>query len=58
MGIEMTAIEESMLDDLLNVESGLTGKDMDFIESLDKQRDQILSGKQINWLEDLTERCL
>lgn len=54
----MTKDQESVLDDLLEVESGLSGAAMDFIESLDGKRDQELSEKQWDWLEDLGERYL
>lgn len=54
----MTAEEESLLDDLLEVESGLTGSAMDFLESLDGRRKQPLTEKQLTWLEDLGERHL
>lgn len=46
------------MDDLLLVESGLTGAAMDFIESLDLKREISLSDKQSNWLEDLAEKHL
>jgi len=42
----MNPDEEQLLDDLLAVESGLTAWEMDFIESLDKQRTRALSDKQ------------
>jgi len=54
----MTADEESMLDDLLAVESGLRGKDVDFLESLDENREFPLSQKQLDWLDDLAGRHL
>jgi hypothetical protein len=43
---EVSEDEQQLLDDLLAVESGLTAWEMDFIESLDRQRARALSPKQ------------
>lgn len=55
----MTKEQLSILDDLLEVESGLSARDMDFIEDLDRRwRDRDLSEKQLEWLLNLSEKIL
>lgn len=49
--------EEKMLDDLLEVEAGLTGWEMDFLESLDRTcREHNLTEKQADRLKLLWEK--
>ncbi len=45
-----------VLDDLLECEGGLSGKEMDFIEDMDKKRGCIWTDKQIEWLDLIYER--
>jgi hypothetical protein len=47
---------ESMLDELLELEQGLTGWEIDFLESLDKLRGRELSEKQLEKLTQIHER--
>ena len=49
---------EEIVDDLLNKESGLTSWEIDFIDSLDKQRGRKLSEKQIQCLERIVDKVL
>ena len=42
----MSAEQEQLLDDLLEKDNGLTAWELDFIESLDGQRERELSDKQ------------
>jgi len=44
---------EDMLDDLLEVESGLSKWELDFIESLDDRRGDDLTDRQQDKLEEL-----
>lgn len=50
--------EKVFLDDLLEAESGLTPWEIDFIESLDKQRERSLTSKQAACLATIVERVL
>jgi len=53
----MNTIEHNQLDDLLDVESGLTDWELKFIEDLDSRwRDRELSDKQAATLEKIYER--
>ncbi len=53
----MTADEQSLLDDLLAVESGLSGWEMDFIESLDRQcRELTLSPARKQKMDEIAEK--
>lgn len=45
-----------VLDELLEVEGGMSGKELDFIENMDSQRERDWSEKQIKWLDDIWER--
>ncbi len=45
-----------LLDELLARDSGMTAWELDFIESLDKQRDGTFSEKQIAVLEKIEAR--
>ena len=45
-----------VLDDLLKVEGGLSGREMDFIENMDRKRNLTWSEKQINWLDRIYAR--
>ena len=55
----MTDKQEGLLDELLELESGLSGKEMDFLEGLDRKwRERELTDKQSEWLEALGERRL
>jgi len=47
-----------VLDELLEVESGLTAWEMDFIESLDKQRGRGFTEKQVEILNRIHEKVL
>mgnify|MGYP001615778078 FL=1 len=49
---------EKLLDELLAVETGLSGWEMDFLESLDGQRGGVFSEKQIAVLERIESRLL
>lgn len=51
-----TANNDNLLDDLLDTESGLTGWEMDFIEPLDKQRDQTWTEKQTDKVSAIWQR--
>lgn len=54
----MTEEQESILDDLLEVESGLSLAAVEFIEDLDENRHWDLTPKQDAWLEALAEQHL
>lgn len=55
----MTKDQESILDDLLAADSGLTGREIDYIEDLDQNwRDRDLSEPQNDWLQRIAERVL
>ena len=45
-----------MLDDLLNAESGFSGKELDFIEDMDGKRNLTWTEKQIAWLDIIYRR--
>lgn len=47
-----------VLDDLLNVESGLTAWEMDFIEDMDGKRGRQWTEKQIDCLDRIYKRLL
>jgi hypothetical protein len=48
--------ELDMLDELLDLESGLTAWEMDFLESLDRQRERKWSDPQRDKLSQIAER--
>lgn len=53
----MTDPEIKMLDEALNTEHGLSGREMDFVDSLDRSmRDRELSSRQYTWLKDIADR--
>lgn len=53
----MTGEEERILDDLLEIDSGLYDNEIDFIESLDREwREKDLTEKQHTWLEKIWNR--
>ena len=55
----MTSRELNVLDDLLAVDAGLSGREIDFITDLDDHwRDRSLSDKQCDWLDAIAERVL
>lgn len=54
----MTKDQESTLNDLLAAESGLTGWEMDFIDSLDLLRDRNLTEKQAEKLAAIAQKIL
>lgn len=55
----MTKNQQDLLDELLKVESGLSAKEMDFLEDLDKDwRDRKITDKQWDWLQAIGERVL
>jgi hypothetical protein len=45
-----------VLDDLLKVEGGLSGKEIDFIEDMDSKRYLDWTEKQIDWLDRIYGR--
>jgi len=45
-----------VLDDLLQVEGGLSAKELDFIEDMDGKRNLHWTEKQIAWLDRIYER--
>lgn len=45
-----------VLDDLLQCDGGMSGKEIDFIEDMDKKRNLIWTEKQIDWLDRIFER--
>ena len=46
----------AVLDDLLRCESGMSGKELDFIDDMDKKRNLVWSEKQIDWLDKIYQR--
>jgi len=54
----MTADQESLLDDLLAAEDiGFTGWEIEFLDSLDGQRDRDLSEKQLTVLHRIARKA-
>lgn len=54
----MTHDEQKLVDDLLLIESGLTGWEMDFLDNLDNGfRERALSERQRDRLNDIAEKC-
>ena len=49
---------ESVLDELLECEDGLSAKELDFIESMDKKRQFEWSDKQIAWLDGIYKKVI
>lgn len=48
----MNAIQDEMLEECLSADHGLTPRELDFIDDLDRHwRDKVLSDKQIAWHE-------
>lgn len=47
---------EELLDDLLAVDGGMSGRECDFIDDLDNMRGRNLSEKQADWLRAIHER--
>ncbi len=47
---------EGVLDDLLNCEGGLSGKEIDFIDDMNNKRNLQWSEKQIAWLDGIYKR--
>ena len=45
-----------VLDDLLDAESGFSGKELDFIEDMDGKRNLTWTEKQIAWLDIIYRR--
>jgi hypothetical protein len=45
-----------VLDDLLQCESGMSGRELDFIEDMDTKRHLHWTEKQIDWLDGIYER--
>lgn len=55
----MTVKQERLLDDILAVDRGLTGREIDFLDDLDQNwRDRDLSERQDDWLQRIGERVL
>lgn len=46
------------VDQLLGVEEGLTTREIEFIENLDRNRVWVLSDKQEAWLNRIADRVL
>ena len=40
-----------VLNDLLTCDGGMSGKELDFVEDMNKKRNQNWSEKQIDWLD-------
>jgi len=47
-----------MLDELLEVEEGLSNREIDFLDSLNNEWRGRMSGKQADWLEKIWNRIL
>ena len=45
-----------VLDELLNCEGGLSGKEIDFLDDMYKKRNLHWTEKQINWLDIIYKR--
>ena len=45
-----------MVDEILASESGMSGREMDFIEDMDKQTRRF-TDKQVTWIADIWDRC-
>ena len=45
-----------VLNDLLACDGGMSGKELDFIEDMDKKRNLIWTEKQIDWLDRIYGR--
>lgn len=55
----MTEQQERLLDDLLATDSGLSGREIDFLDDLDQRwRNRDLSEPQNDWLQRIGERVL
>ena len=52
----MTSDQESILNDLLDLEDGLTGWEVGFVDDLDKLRTVELSPKQAVKLDEIWDR--
>ena len=53
----MTDRQAGMLDELLEVEGGLSGWEMDFTESLDTARGRSLAERQADKLAHIGRKC-
>lgn len=47
---------EGVLDDLLGIDRGMTGRELDFIEDMNNKRNTEWSDPQIAWLDKIYER--
>ena len=54
----MTEHQETMLDELLDADEGLTDWEIGFIETLDERRGEELSVKQTQKLESIWSRVI
>jgi len=52
----MTEEERDWLNELLEIEEGLSSREVDFIESLSHRQTSELSGRQHDWLKRLYEQ--
>lgn len=52
----MTDDQLRKLDELLDVEDGLSPREVEFIESLNHQRGRDLTARQEKWLDDIFGR--
>jgi hypothetical protein len=54
----MTADEQAKLDECLAADHGLTNWEMEFLDSLNRQRDMLMSEKQAACLEKINAKVL
>lgn len=52
----MTDKQSDMVDEILITETGMTRRELEFIESLDNNRDRELTEPQFDWLSDIWRR--
>ena len=50
---QLVGDDERMLDDLLGVEGGLSAWEMDFLDSVDRQRDRGLTAGQLRTMREI-----
>ncbi len=49
---------EKMLDEILDLDSGLNSRELKFVEDMDKKRGYSISEAQANWIKLISERLL
>jgi len=48
---------EKLLDEILELDAGLSGSEMDFLDNLDQNyRDRDLTDRQVVWIEQIAHR--